>query len=116
MVRQIGRIDRVGKQRHDLPRRLAETGHLPERDAREEEIDRRTRQLLAIPGPVTAEEAEALVACFAPDDCHGVARTLLHLIDTGPNPVLTTRPDPDANKGHHRLYHRSVFDAPGPTT
>ncbi|MEV5847614.1 hypothetical protein AB0M32_37205 [Streptomyces sp. NPDC051985] len=95
---------------------FVETGPLPDWDAREEEIDLRTRQLAAIPGPVTAEEAEALVACFGPDDCYGVAWTLLHLIETGPNPALTTQPDPDANEWHYRLYNRSVFDAPAPTT
>ncbi|MFG2970298.1 hypothetical protein ACGFZS_44220 [Streptomyces sp. NPDC048288] len=65
---------------------------------------------------MTAEEAEALVACFGPDDGHGVAWTVLHLIETGPNPVLTTWADPDANEGHHRRNNGSVFDAPAPTT
>jgi hypothetical protein len=72
---------------------------LPDWDASEEEIDRRVEQLEAIPKPVTGEEARALVSCFGPDDCHGVAGTLLHLIDTGPNPVLTTDPDPRPKSG-----------------
>ncbi|MFD9539634.1 hypothetical protein [Streptomyces sp. NPDC060022] len=84
-------------------------GPLPDWDASEEEIDGRDRQLRSIAGPVTGEEAKALVPCFGPDDCHGVAWTLLHLIETGPAPVLTTAPGPDANEWHHRLYGRTVF-------
>ncbi|MDV9168766.1 hypothetical protein R6V09_01230 [Streptomyces sp. W16] len=82
-------------------------GPLPDWDASEEDIDRRARQLDAISKPVTGEEARALVSCFGPDDCYGVAWTLLHLIETGPNPVLTHRPAPDANEWHQRLYDRA---------
>ncbi|MFE4666992.1 hypothetical protein ACFRI7_22285 [Streptomyces sp. NPDC056716] len=81
---------------------------LPGWDASEEEIDRRDRQLRAICGPVTGEEAKALVSCFGPDDCYGVAWTLLHLIETGPNPVLSADPGPGANEWHQRLYDRAV--------
>ncbi|MEU0437733.1 hypothetical protein ABZ153_40335 [Streptomyces sp. NPDC006290] len=49
-----------------------------------------------------------------PDDCYGVAWTLLHIIETGPNPVLTTEPGPDANEWHQRLYDRAVFGGLGP--
>ncbi|WP_405858249.1 hypothetical protein OG407_14540 [Streptomyces sp. NBC_01515] len=51
--------------------------------------------------------ARALVACFGPDDCYGVAWTLLHLIETGPNPALTVEPVPGANEWHRRLYDRA---------
>jgi hypothetical protein len=91
-------------------------GPLPDWDAEEEEIDRRVTQLEAISKPVTGEEAAALVTCFGPDDCYGVAWTLLHLIETGSNPVLKTKPAPDANEWHHRLYDRAVFEEPNPTT
>ncbi|MGW3397402.1 hypothetical protein [Streptomyces hydrogenans] len=83
-------------------------GPLPDWDAGEEEIERRVEQLEAIQKPVTEEEARALVACFGPDDCYGVAWTLLHLIETGPNPVLTASPGPDANEWHQRLHNRAV--------
>ncbi|MEU8790765.1 hypothetical protein [Streptomyces sp. NPDC048643] len=83
-------------------------GPLPDWDAAEEEIDRRVGQLEVIAGPVTREEAKALVACFGPDDCYGVAWTLLHLIETGPNPVLTTDPGPHGNEWHKRLYARAL--------
>lgn len=83
-------------------------GPLPNWDASEEEIDRRVGQLEAIARPVTAEESEALATCFGPDDCYGVAWTLLHLVETGPNPVLTTKPTPDANAWHHTLWTRAA--------
>ena len=34
--------------------------------------------------PVSDEEARALVKLFGPDDCFGLAWTLLHLIETSP--------------------------------
>ncbi|MFD5813979.1 hypothetical protein [Streptomyces sp. NPDC127038] len=83
-------------------------GPLPDWDASGEEIDRRVEQLEAIPKPVTGEEARALVTCFGPDDCYGVAWTLLHLIETAPNLVLATDPGPDANEWHQRLFGRAV--------
>ncbi|MFB8003278.1 hypothetical protein [Nocardia sp. NPDC056000] len=83
-------------------------GALPDRDASEEQISYRQAQLEAIAGPVTGEEAAALVHCFGPDDCYGLAWTLLHLIETGPNPVITTEPEPDANEWHHTLWVRAV--------
>lgn len=83
-------------------------GPLPDWDASEQEIERRGNQLGAIARPVTGEEARAFVDCFGPDDCYGLAWTLLHLIETGPNPVLTSRPTPDANEWQHRLWLRAV--------
>ncbi|MCX5046860.1 MULTISPECIES: hypothetical protein [unclassified Streptomyces] len=44
----------------------------------------------------------------APDDCHGVAWSLPHQIETGPNPVLTVRPGPAAGEWQHRLWQRCV--------
>jgi len=41
-------------------------------------------QLSKIQIPVTDEEACALVKLFGPDDCFGLAWTLLHLIETAP--------------------------------
>ncbi|MFI7316760.1 hypothetical protein [Streptomyces venezuelae] len=74
-------------------------GPLPDWDATEEEIDRRERRLAAISRPVTREEAAALATCFGPDDCYGVAWTLLHLIETAPGPVPVSQlpnPGPEA--------------------
>lgn len=83
-------------------------GPLPDEDADVEELEKRQTQFQAISRPVTAEEAKALTACFGPDDCYGGAWSLLHLIETGPNPVLTSRPAPDANEWLHRLWRRAV--------
>ena len=41
-------------------------------------------QLSKVQTPVTDEEACALVRLFGPDDCFGLAWTLLHLIETAP--------------------------------
>ncbi|MEU9367576.1 hypothetical protein AB0D78_24720 [Streptomyces avermitilis] len=82
-------------------------GPLPTWDADEEEIDRRFRQLEAISAPVTPDEAQALAACFGPDDCYGVAWSLLHLIETSPGPVPpVTPPGTDAGEWHHVLWNR----------
>ncbi len=43
------------------------------------------KQLSKINSPVTDGEACALVRLFGPDDCFGLAWTLLHLIETAPN-------------------------------
>ncbi len=83
-------------------------GQLPDWDTDDEEaVDRRHGQLEAIPRPVTATEAAALAACFGPDDCFGVAWTLLHLIETAPGPTPDIpRPGADANDWHHVLWQR----------
>lgn len=92
-------------------------GPLPDQDADEEEIRRRAEQLEAIPAPVTAEEAAALAACFGPDDCYGVAWSLLHLIETAPGPVPpTARPGPHDNAWHRRLWQRRGLEPHGGDT
>ncbi|WP_344624577.1 hypothetical protein [Kitasatospora arboriphila] len=82
-------------------------GPLPDGNSTAEEIDRRCAQLRAVSAPVTSEEAAALAACFGPDDCYGVAWTLLHLVETGPGPVpVVSPPGPDADDWHHALWAR----------
>ncbi|MEW1913302.1 hypothetical protein AB0442_33595 [Kitasatospora sp. NPDC085895] len=93
--------------RPDVAAFLAD-GPLPDEDAHEDEIARRVRQLEAIARPVTAEEAVRLAECFGPDDCYGVARSLLHLVESAPGPVPAVEPGPDANEWHHRLRRRAV--------
>jgi hypothetical protein len=41
-------------------------------------------QLSKVQIPVTDKEACAMVRLFGPDDCFGLAWTLLHLIETAP--------------------------------
>ncbi|WP_330323714.1 hypothetical protein [Streptomyces pseudovenezuelae] len=82
-------------------------GRLPDWDADEDEIDRRVKQLEAISAPVTPDEAHALAACFGPDDCYGVAWSLLHLIETSPGPVPpVTPPGTDSGEWHRTLWNR----------
>ncbi|MEU2400730.1 hypothetical protein ABZ764_22475 [Streptomyces pseudogriseolus] len=80
-------------------------GPLPGEETGEEpEIDRRARQLDAIPRPLSLAEAEALAGCFGPDDCYGLAWTMAHLIETAPGPVPTSAPAPGG--GAHARIHR----------
>src|ERR1041384_8115137 len=61
-------------------------GRLPESGvATEQDVDNRYAALLAITSPVTDEEAAALSEAFGPDECFGVAWSLLHLIETAPS-------------------------------
>lgn len=65
--------------------KLAEMGPLPASDsAREDELQRYENLLKAVSAPVSDEEARTLARLFGPDDCFGLAWTLLHLIETAP--------------------------------
>jgi hypothetical protein len=41
-------------------------------------------QLSKVQTPITDEEASALVKLLGPDDCFGLAWTMVHLIETAP--------------------------------
>ncbi|WP_327248657.1 hypothetical protein [Streptomyces sp. NBC_01320] len=88
-------------------------GPLPDWDASEEAVDRRYRQLAMISRPVTPDEAAALATCFGPDDCYGVAWTLVHLIETAPGPVPRL-PDsgPEAGDWDQTLRGRWASEEP----
>ncbi|MFF5158720.1 hypothetical protein ACFY3N_21305 [Streptomyces sp. NPDC000348] len=89
-------------------------GPLPDQeDGEEEEIDRRARQLEAMPRPLTLAEAEALAGCFGPDDCYGLAWTMAHLIETAPGPVYTPEPAPEAG-AHARIRRWAAAAGPVP--
>jgi len=65
--------------------RLVQLGSLPGADDVEEDrLIEFERLLKAIMPPVTDDEARALAKLFGPDDCYGLAWTLLHLIETAP--------------------------------
>lgn len=83
-------------------------GPLPDWDTSEELISYRQAQLEAILPPVTDEEAATLTECFGPDDCYGLAWSLVHLIETSPTPAITTKPRPDANEWRYTLWLRAV--------
>ena len=88
---------------------LVQMGPFPaSQDADEQDIDRRGDLLNRIKSPVTDEEAEALLACFGPDDAFGLAWALLHLIETAPTGIpVRERPADSANEWIRRLWARS---------
>lgn len=65
---------------------LLRLGPLPaEGRASVERIHEIQTLLQSIARPVSDDEARALVSLFGPDDCYGLAWTMLHLIETAPN-------------------------------
>lgn len=68
-------------------------GPLPDEAGESVEVVQQAQRLLeAIEGPVTDEEAQALVGGFGPDSCFGLAWSLLHLIETAPGSHATDYP------------------------
>jgi len=64
--------------------RLSSLGSLPASDALVDSIQKYEEAIRAIVAPVTNEEAMILVRLFGPDDCFGLAWSLLHLVETAP--------------------------------
>ncbi len=87
---------------------LAALGSLPDKDAEEAVIARYQVCLSEIRPPVSDEEAALLIGLFGPDECYGLAWTLLHLIESAPSgPPLASEPSDDANEWLRRLWARS---------
>ena len=64
---------------------LSNLGPLPDCETVEEEQLNRYESLLSrVAPPVSDAEARCLVHLFGPDECYGLAWTLLHLIETAP--------------------------------
>jgi hypothetical protein len=64
---------------------LAALGPLPASDeADEATIQRLFSALEAITPPLTVDEAILLASSFGPDDCFGIAWTLVHLVESAP--------------------------------
>lgn len=75
-------------------REFVALGPLPDEQADEQVIQRYEDLLGRIQAPVTDEEARALVTAFGPDDCYGLAWTLLHLIESAPRwPIQDALPE-----------------------
>lgn len=78
-------------------RQLLDLGPLPDssRVAKSRErLERYQRLIETIEMPVSNEEAEALATLFGPDDCFGLAWSLVHLIESAPDwPPLHRLPD-----------------------
>jgi hypothetical protein len=86
---------------------MADLGPLPDSSAHEAVIQAHEDALAAMAEPLTAEEARALLACFGQEDCFGLAWTLLHLLETAPDPPLDAKPGADANPWLHMLWKRA---------
>jgi hypothetical protein len=95
----------------DEVRLFAELGPFPSEDDEsaggDEVLEALEEALLAIERPVTDAEAELLITAFGPDDCFGMAWSLLHLVETSPTPYPRTEPPADANQWHRRLWRRA---------
>jgi hypothetical protein len=90
-------------------RELVQLGPFPAwQDADEQDIDRRGAALNKIRPPVSDDEAEALLACFGPDEAFGLAWALLHLIETAPGGIpVKEQPAESGNEWIKRLWDRS---------
>jgi hypothetical protein len=90
-------------------REFIDMGPIPDSDsATEEQLDRLGAAINKITRPITREEAELLVTAFGPDECYGLAWTLLHLIETAPgNAPVETEPPAEANEWVRRLWERA---------
>lgn len=88
---------------------LAGLGPLPPSDhTTPEAVDQWYDRLTAITRPVNEAEALILLTLFGPDDCFGVAWSLLHLIETCKSGVpIYSKPSIDANEWLVRLWDRS---------
>jgi hypothetical protein len=66
----------------------------------------------AIKPPVSDEEARLLVAQFGPDECYGLAWTLLHLIETAPGWPMRECTESSSNEWILRLKSRAERKKP----
>jgi hypothetical protein len=89
-------------------------GPLPGEDQGVETIERAQKLLEAIPSPVTDEGALALLAGFGPDDCFGLAWTLLHLVETAPGARSAHYPA-DTDNPWQQLRRQRVENTQGET-
>jgi hypothetical protein len=85
-------------------------GPLPDEEASVEAIQHSQDLLEQIQGPVTDEEAAALLGGFGPDDCYGLSWTLLHLIETAPGAQTAEYPA-DVDNPWVQLLRRRVENA-----
>lgn len=96
----------------ELVQSIVELGPLPAGDAWDDSVSDREEWLHAIVPPLTSEEAAALAKCFGPDDCSGLAWTLVHLIESAPTSPVTADPGPHANAWLRRLWQRAQRGRP----
>jgi hypothetical protein len=83
MVQSGSGANMLEKVREEI-KMLQKLGKLPDSNASEEEIERYAILIEKITPSVTDEEAKILVRLFGPDECYGLAWSLVHLIETAP--------------------------------
>jgi hypothetical protein len=87
---------------------FAALGPLPESSvATEDDLNHRAAILVAIKPPLNRDEADILLTCFGPDECFGMAWTLLHLLETTPGGAVLALPAHDANEWVRLLWDRA---------
>ena len=91
----------------DEVRELVALGPFPDATADEARIERHEQALAKITSPVNVDEARALLECFGPDDCFGLAWTLVHLIESASQLPLESEPEPGANEWLRTLWDRA---------
>ncbi len=80
----------------------------PEEVADEKTIAELTELLHKIEAPITLEEAKLLMLAFGPDECFGLAWTLVHLIETTPGGIpFSEVPAPQDNEWIRELWLRT---------
>ncbi len=65
--------------------RLVRMGRFPAEDeTTEEEVESRQRLLEGVTGPLTDEEARALISILGDDDYYGLSWAVVHLVESAP--------------------------------
>jgi len=75
---------------------LVSLGPLPEESALPIEVARREKIIRSIRKPLTLEEAVALSHLLGPDNCFGLAWTVVHLIESAPKWSIEHVPNGDS--------------------
>jgi hypothetical protein len=86
---------------------LLTLGAMPDSQANESTIGAFERAVEKIAPLLTNDEAVALTACFGPDDCFGLAWTLVHLIESAPGAVVPNDPGLQASEWIRLLWERA---------
>jgi hypothetical protein len=93
--------------------RLVQVGPFPRSNVATTPILRELETLLAeVQTPVTDDEARALVRLFGPDDCFGLAWSLLHLVETSPDWPIDDALDGLSGEWIDRLKERGTKKLP----
>lgn len=87
---------------------LVDLGQLPRSSAATVPVVQAFEQQLSkVQAPISDDEARALVKLFGPDDCFGLAWTLLHLIESAPGWPLKDVLDSSAGEWVECLRERA---------